>query len=353
MTDGGGRLVFLPAQGRGYSPGSTPSAASPRIRAGPTTSCDGPSRDRQARRPVLGRTPRGSRRRPPNYAPAIATGLVTAYDAARSALVGAGMLEAGRSSFAARTSCRSSRGSSISSGSARRFRARTGSAARTTGRPMGCPASSPTPRAERRFPAKGVRRGSGTRRSGRSRPRYPELYGDASLSRRRVTDSGTPSPRCSTANSRRGRRVTSPRTAVAPALAAPLDALPLQLRPETLDRAALESVPRRRVPPGDRGAVDASRGNDVAEPFRLKVRSDQLRARGLRRDADPAQRYSRPTARSRRRPGRLDRNGWGCRGTPTARAAARAISGASRPCCRRSGPRGSRPRCCQQADYGS
>jgi hypothetical protein len=37
---------------------------------------------------------------PPNYAPGIGTGLVTAYDAARSALVDAGMLKAGPADFA-------------------------------------------------------------------------------------------------------------------------------------------------------------------------------------------------------------------------------------------------------------
>jgi hypothetical protein len=37
---------------------------------------------------------------PPNYAPGIATGLVTAYDTARSSLVDAGMLEAGPADFA-------------------------------------------------------------------------------------------------------------------------------------------------------------------------------------------------------------------------------------------------------------
>jgi hypothetical protein len=101
MTDGAGRLVFLPAQGRGYSPGSTPLGSFSENPGWTDDVCDGPV---GATVKLGGRTlqaePAWVLVTPPNYAPAMAHGVVTAYDAARSALVGAQMLEAGPVSFA-------------------------------------------------------------------------------------------------------------------------------------------------------------------------------------------------------------------------------------------------------------
>jgi hypothetical protein len=101
MTDGRGRLVFLPALGRGYSPHSTPLGSYATNPGWTDDVCDGSVRasvrlgDR-----LLEAEPAWVVSTPPNYAPAIAAGLVTAYDAARSALVDAGMLAAGPVDFA-------------------------------------------------------------------------------------------------------------------------------------------------------------------------------------------------------------------------------------------------------------
>jgi hypothetical protein len=101
MTDGAGRLVFLPAQGRGYSPGSTPLGSFSENPGWTDDVCDGPVR---ATVKLGGRTleaePAWVLVTPPNYAPAMAHGVVTAYDAARSALVDARILDGGPVSFA-------------------------------------------------------------------------------------------------------------------------------------------------------------------------------------------------------------------------------------------------------------
>jgi len=100
MTDGEGRLVFLPAQGRGYSPQSSPLGSFSDNAGWTDDVCDGPVRasvklgDR-----VLDAEPAWVIATPPNYAPAMANGVVTAYDAALSTFVEAGMLEAGPVSF--------------------------------------------------------------------------------------------------------------------------------------------------------------------------------------------------------------------------------------------------------------
>jgi hypothetical protein len=101
MTDGDGRLVFLPAQGRGYSPHSTPLGSYATNPGWTDDVCDGPVRASvKLGSRILDAEPAWVISTPPNYAPAIATGLVTAYDAARSALVDAGMLAPGSADFA-------------------------------------------------------------------------------------------------------------------------------------------------------------------------------------------------------------------------------------------------------------
>jgi hypothetical protein len=101
MTDGAGRLVILPGQGAAYSHGQ-PSLTSYAGNDGWADDvCDG----------LIRATVRLGRRRleadpawvittPPNYAPAMATGLVTLYDVVRSMFVQSGALDAPRVSFA-------------------------------------------------------------------------------------------------------------------------------------------------------------------------------------------------------------------------------------------------------------
>ena len=100
MTDGEGRLVFLPAQGRGYSPHSTPLGSYATNPGWTDDVCDGSVRASvKLGSRLLEAEPAWVISTPPNYAPAIATGLVTAYDAARSTLVDAEMLAAGPVDF--------------------------------------------------------------------------------------------------------------------------------------------------------------------------------------------------------------------------------------------------------------
>ena len=100
MTDGDGRLVFLPAQGRGYSPHSTPLGSYATNPGWTDDVCDGSVRASvKFGNGLLEAEPAWVISTPPNYAPAIATGLVTAYDAARSALTDAGMLAPGPVDF--------------------------------------------------------------------------------------------------------------------------------------------------------------------------------------------------------------------------------------------------------------
>ena len=101
MTDGDGRLVFLSAQGRGYSPHSTPLGSFSSNPGWTDDVCDGSVRASvKLGNRTLEAEPAWVISTPPNYAPAIGAGLVSAYDAARSVLVDAGMLDAGTVSFA-------------------------------------------------------------------------------------------------------------------------------------------------------------------------------------------------------------------------------------------------------------
>ncbi len=100
MTDGQGRLVVLPAQGRGYSPGAKPLGSFSENPGWTDDVCDGPVRASvKLGNRVLEAEPAWVIVTPPNYAPAMANGVVTAYDAARSTFVDAGMLGAGAVSF--------------------------------------------------------------------------------------------------------------------------------------------------------------------------------------------------------------------------------------------------------------
>ncbi|MFZ0091250.1 MAG: LodA/GoxA family CTQ-dependent oxidase [Solirubrobacteraceae bacterium] len=101
MTDGAGRLVFLPGPGRGYSPGLTPLGSFAENPGWTDDVCDGcVSASVKLGGRVLQAESAWVVVTPPNYAPAIAAGVVTAYDAVRSALMQAGILPAGPVSFA-------------------------------------------------------------------------------------------------------------------------------------------------------------------------------------------------------------------------------------------------------------
>jgi hypothetical protein len=96
MTDGAGRLVVLPGPGRGYTNGSASLTTFAGNDGWTDDVCDGVVR---ATVRIGGRTiptePAGVLTTPPNYGPAMATGFITLYDAVRSALVDAGMLDPG------------------------------------------------------------------------------------------------------------------------------------------------------------------------------------------------------------------------------------------------------------------
>jgi hypothetical protein len=96
MTDEAGRLVVLPGRGRGYTDGSASLTTYAGNDGWADDVCDGVVR---ATVRVGGRTirtePAWVLTTPPNYGPAMATGFTTLYDAVRSALVDAGMLDPG------------------------------------------------------------------------------------------------------------------------------------------------------------------------------------------------------------------------------------------------------------------
>lgn len=101
MTDGDGRLVMLPGQGRAYSNGAHALTNFAGNDGWVDDVCDGPV---QATVRIDGRTieadPAWLLVTPPNYGPGMATGLVTLYDAARSMFVASGQLDDGDVSFA-------------------------------------------------------------------------------------------------------------------------------------------------------------------------------------------------------------------------------------------------------------
>jgi hypothetical protein len=102
LTDGRGRLVVLPGQGRAYAaPGAPPLAGYADNAGWIDDTCDGPVRATvvvggQRLQAAPARVICGS----PNYAPGIASGITTLYDAARSGLYSAGRVSKGRTEFA-------------------------------------------------------------------------------------------------------------------------------------------------------------------------------------------------------------------------------------------------------------
>ena len=84
LTDEIGRLVFLPAEGRGYSPGQAPLTSFANNDGWSDDTCDGPVLATVA---IGGRTlqaePGWVVVAPPNYGPGLRAGLITAYDSSR------------------------------------------------------------------------------------------------------------------------------------------------------------------------------------------------------------------------------------------------------------------------------
>src|SRR5215218_5102016 len=84
MTDEQGRLVFLPGDGSGYSPGQAPLTTFSDNDGWADDTCDGPV---MAAVTIAGRTlqaqPGWVIVTPPNYGPAMGTGMITAYDSSR------------------------------------------------------------------------------------------------------------------------------------------------------------------------------------------------------------------------------------------------------------------------------
>lgn len=100
MTDGGGRLVVLPAEGRAFAHGKQELTNFAGNNGWVDDVCDGPV---QATVRIDGRTieadPAWLLVTPPNYGPGMGTGLVTLFDAVRSMFVATGQLDAGAVSF--------------------------------------------------------------------------------------------------------------------------------------------------------------------------------------------------------------------------------------------------------------
>lgn len=101
MTDGTGRLVVFPGDGRAFSHGHHPLTSFAGNDGWTDDVCDGVV---QATVRIGGRTieadPAWVLITPPNYGPGMATGLVTLYDAVRSMFVASGEVDAGQVSFA-------------------------------------------------------------------------------------------------------------------------------------------------------------------------------------------------------------------------------------------------------------
>ena len=84
LTDELGRLVFLPAEGRGYSPGQAPLTSFANNDGWCDDTCDGPV---LATVTIAGRTLQANPAwvvvAPPNYGPGLRAGLITGYDSSR------------------------------------------------------------------------------------------------------------------------------------------------------------------------------------------------------------------------------------------------------------------------------
>lgn len=277
MTDGEGRLVFLPAQGRGYSPHSTPLGSYATNPGWTDDVCDGSVRARvKLGSRLLEAEPAWVISTPPNYAPAIATGLVTGYDAARSALVDAEMLAAGPVDFTEEILPIFARLVDLQWVSSGFFESN------GWGSPHDWLAEQTLERLADASPANaGFRRQvfSNFRNPSftHSQPgAVPQLYGDHTelpLDNNREWLAVTPLQyrqlrAWSQGDFRSDAAVTRPPRS--------LEALPLQQRPAALDRAALESVLGGAFHP----AIEVPwtlRTREIWEkPFRLRVRNDSF-----------------------------------------------------------------------------
>jgi hypothetical protein len=280
MTDGDGRLVFLPGQGRGYSPHSTPLGSYQTNPGWTDDVCDGSVRAsvRLGNR-ILDAEPAWVISTPPNYAPGIATGLVTAYDAARSALVDAGMLASGPVDFGNEIFPIFARLADLQWVSAGFFESNgwgSGEDWLANGMPERLADASPANATFRRQVFNSFRDPS----FARSQPdAVPQLYGDHSefpLDNNREWFAVTP------LQYRKLRAwAEGDFTGRAPLRSSPgaLEALGLQERPAALDRAALESVLGGAFHP----AIEVPwtlRTREIWEkPFRLRVRSSTFELR--------------------------------------------------------------------------
>jgi L-Lysine epsilon oxidase N-terminal/L-lysine epsilon oxidase C-terminal domain len=280
MTDGDGRLVFLPGPGRGYSPHSTP-LGSYQTNAGWTDDvCDGSVRASvKLGSRIVDAEPAWVISTPPNYAPAIATGLVTAYDAARSALVNAGMLAPGPVDFAEEILPIFARLVDMQWVSAGFFQSNGWGSKEdwlANGMPERLADASPANAAFRRHVFSSFRDPS----FARSQPEaVPQLYGDHSefpLDNNREWFAVT---------SLQYRRLRAwaegDFTTGAPVTSSPgsLEALGLQQRPAALDRAALESVLGGAFHPSIEIPWTLRTREIWEKPFRLRVRSNTFELR--------------------------------------------------------------------------
>jgi hypothetical protein len=101
MTDGAGRLVVLPGQGRGYSHGAHTLTSFAGNDGWTDDVCDGAvSATIRLGDRTIEADPAWVLVTPPNYGPGMATGLVTLYDAVRSMFADYGEVEAAPPSFA-------------------------------------------------------------------------------------------------------------------------------------------------------------------------------------------------------------------------------------------------------------
>ena len=281
MTDGAGRLVFLPAQGRGYSPDSAPLGGFSENPGWTDDVADGPVRATvRLGNLTLEAEPAWVLVTPPNYAPAMAHGVVTAYDAARSALVGAGMLDGGPVSFAEDIYPIFERLVDLQWVSAGFLELNGfGSAHDWTadGMPDKLADRSSANAAFRRAVFAGFRNPSFRTRQAEA---VPELYGDAGVLHKPPSNrqwlAVTPLQYRQLAAWAAGDFADDRGSGRNPVS---LDALPLQERPQALDRAALESCLGGAFHPGIEVSWTLRAASLWSRPFRLKVRSTSFELR--------------------------------------------------------------------------
>jgi hypothetical protein len=274
MTDGQGRLVVLPAQGRGYSPGAKPLGSFSENPGWTDDVCDGPVRASvKLGSRVLEAEPAWMIVTPPNYAPAMANGVVTAYDAARSTFVDAGMLDAGTVSFEQDILPIFARLVDLQWVSAGFFQTNGFGSAHdwlAGGMPERLADRSSRNAAFRRAVFQSFRNPSFRT----SQPNaVPEEYGDHvsfKTPNSRAWLAVTPLQYRNLRLWAAGDFTSEGGSATAPGS---LDEVPLQRRPESLDRAALESCLGGAFHPGIEAPWTLRARSLWAKPFRLRVRS--------------------------------------------------------------------------------